>query len=107
MVKQQIQAVLAQNTIADFKQAIIAYEPIWAIGTGKTATPEIAQQIHASIREYLHSIDAQIAQETRILYGGSVKDSNAQGLLAMPDIDGALVGGASLDPEAFSAICHA
>ena len=77
---------------------VIAYEPIWAIGTGKTATPETAQEAHALIKS-LH--------RTRVLYGGSVKPENAAELLAQPDVDGALVGGASLDPESFAAICRA
>jgi triosephosphate isomerase len=77
---------------------VIAYEPVWAIGTGKTATPEIAQEAHALIRS-LHA--------TRVLYGGSVKPENAAELLAQPDVGGALVGGASLDPESFGAICRA
>ena len=77
---------------------VIAYEPVWAIGTGKTATPEMAQEAHALIKS-LHS--------TRVLYGGSVKPENAPELLARPDVDGALVGGASLDPESFAAICRA
>ena len=77
---------------------VIAYEPVWAIGTGKTATPEIAQTAHALIKE-LHP--------TRVLYGGSVKPENAAELLAQPDVDGALVGGASLDPASFAAICSA
>jgi triosephosphate isomerase (TIM) len=77
---------------------VIAYEPVWAIGTGKTATPEIAQDAHALIKS-LH--------ETRVLYGGSVKPDNAAELLAQPDVDGALVGGASLDPHSFTAICRA
>lgn len=77
---------------------VIAYEPVWAIGTGKTATPELAQSAHAFIKS-LHP--------TRVLYGGSVKPDNAGTLLSQPDIDGALVGGASLDPETFAAICRA
>jgi triosephosphate isomerase len=77
---------------------VIAYEPVWAIGTGKTATPELAQQAHGLIKS-LHS--------TRVLYGGSVKPENAAELLAQPEVDGALVGGASLDPESFAAICRA
>jgi triosephosphate isomerase len=77
---------------------VIAYEPVWAIGTGKTATPEVAQEAHALIKS-LH--------DTRVLYGGSVKPENAAELLAQPDVDGALVGGASLDPESFAAICRA
>ena len=76
---------------------VIAYEPVWAIGTGKTATPEMAQDAHALIRS-IH--------DTRVLYGGSVKPDNAAELLSQPDIDGALVGGASLDPESFSSLCH-
>jgi triosephosphate isomerase (TIM) len=77
---------------------VIAYEPVWAIGTGKTATPDIAQEAHALIKS-LH--------ETRVLYGGSVKPENAAEMLGQPDVDGALVGGASLDPESFAAICRA
>lgn len=77
---------------------VIAYEPVWAIGTGKTATPEMAQQAHALIKS-LHA--------TRVLYGGSVKPENAAELMAQPDVDGALVGGASLDPASFAAICRA
>ena len=80
------------------ERLVIAYEPVWAIGTGKTATPEMAQAAHAFIKS-LHS--------TRVLYGGSVKPDNAVELLGQPDIDGALVGGASLDPESFAAICRA
>ena len=76
---------------------VIAYEPVWAIGTGKTATPELAQEAHAFIKS-LH--------DTRVLYGGSVKPENAADLLAQPDIDGALVGGASLDPASFSSLCR-
>jgi triosephosphate isomerase len=80
------------------ERLVIAYEPVWAIGTGKTATPELAQQAHALIKS-LH--------ETRVLYGGSVKPENAAELLAQPDVDGALVGGASLDPVSFGSICRA
>jgi len=80
------------------EQLVIAYEPVWAIGTGKTATPEMAQDAHALIKS-LHA--------TRVLYGGSVKPENATELLSQPDVDGALVGGASLDPDSFAAICRA
>jgi triosephosphate isomerase (TIM) len=80
------------------ERLVIAYEPVWAIGTGKTATPELAQEAHALIKS-LH--------DTRVLYGGSVKPENAAELLAQPDVDGALVGGASLDPDSFGAICRA
>jgi triosephosphate isomerase len=83
---------------------VVAYEPIWAIGTGRTATPEIAQEVHAAIREALGGHLGEAGQQIRILYGGSVTPSNARGLLAQRDVDGALVGGASLDPEAFAAI---
>ena len=106
VVHAQLKAVLDANSIGSFENAVIAYEPVWAIGTGKTATPEIAQNIHASIRSYLAEFDKTIAEKTRVLYGGSVKGANAQSLSAMPDIDGALVGGASLIAEEFTAICN-
>ena len=84
--------------------AVIAYEPVWAIGTGKVATPEQAQEVHAAIRERLAGASAELAQTTRVLYGGSVKADNAKQLLSQPDIDGALVGGAALDAEGFAKI---
>lgn len=103
VVAQQIQAVL---TLPDFdpSNVVIAYEPIWAIGTGKTATPEQAQAVHAYLRSQLPS---EHAEKIQILYGGSVKAANAAELFAMPDIDGGLIGGASLKAEEFSAICQA
>jgi len=107
IIKQQLASVIEAASIDAFRQAVIAYEPVWAIGTGLTATPEQAQTVHALIREQLAQHDADIAQRTRILYGGSVKADNAQGLFAMPDIDGGLVGGASLDAASFLAICQA
>jgi triosephosphate isomerase len=86
---------------------VIAYEPVWAIGTGKTATPEQAQEVHAQLRKWLaENVNETVAATTRILYGGSVTGSNAKELAAKPDIDGFLVGGASLKPE-FIAICNA
>ena len=85
-------------------ELVVAYEPVWAIGTGRTATPEMAQQVHAVIRETLVQRLGDPGTQIRILYGGSVKPSNARELLSQPDINGALVGGASLDPEAFASI---
>jgi triosephosphate isomerase len=85
----------------------VAYEPVWAIGTGKVARPEDAQEVHARIRALLGEASADLARETRILYGGSVKADNAAALLAQPDVDGALVGGASLDPAGFGKIVEA
>jgi len=86
---------------------VVAYEPVWAIGTGRTATPEMAQTVHAAIRRTLVSRLGAVGKRTRILYGGSVKPSNASALLSQPDIDGALVGGASLDPDSFAKLALA
>ena len=86
---------------------VIAYEPVWAIGTGKVATVEQAQEVHAAIRQRLAQVSPELATETAVLYGGSVKADNAVGLLGCPDIDGALVGGASLDAAGFGKIAQA
>lgn len=103
----QIDAIIEANGIESFGRIEIAYEPVWAIGTGKTATPEQAQEVHAFIRRRIAAYDAAIAEKVRILYGGSMKPSNAAELLAMPDIGGGLIGGASLVAEDFLAICQA
>lgn len=102
----QLGSVIKKVGIDVFRDAIIAYEPVWAIGTGLTATPELAQNRHAFIRNYLRQFHVEIANSVRILYGGSVKPDNAKGLFEMPDIDGALVGGASLDAKLFLEICR-
>ena len=107
VVDGQLNAVLDLVGIAAFGNAVIAYEPVWAIGTGMTATPEQAQEVHAHIRELLAGHDAAIAQAVQILYGGSMKGENAAGLLAKPDIDGGLIGGASLKAPDFLAIAAA
>ena len=107
VVARQLDAVLAQSGIEGFGAAIVAYEPVWAIGTGKTATPEQAQAVHAFIRDKLSARDGTIGGQLRILYGGSVKGSNAADLFAREDIDGGLVGGASLTADSFLSICHA
>ena len=107
VVDRQIQAVLDRCGVASFANAIVAYEPVWAIGTGKTASPEQAQDVHAFIRDKFASLDAIIAGQLRILYGGSVNGSNAADLFAREDIDGGLVGGASLKVEDFLAIRNA
>jgi len=107
VVKRQLKAVLDLEGIASFADAVIAYEPVWAIGTGRTATSAQAQEVHAFIRAQLAVLNPVLASQVRILYGGSVKGSNAGELLSMPDIDGGLVGGASLDPKDFLAIARA
>jgi len=104
-VLRQLDAVLEHAGVEEFKNAVIAYEPVWAIGTGLTATPEQAQEVHALIRGRLAEQSEEVAQKIRILYGGSVKGANAAELFAQTDIDGGLVGGASLVAEDFLKIC--
>lgn len=99
----QLNAVFAHTGKDAFKNAVLAYEPVWAVGTGKTATPEQAEEVHRFMRAQL----GKLGDEVRILYGGSVKAHNAQQLFALSDIDGALLGGASLDADEFLAICKA
>ncbi|MCG6975234.1 MAG: triose-phosphate isomerase [Acidiferrobacterales bacterium] len=107
VVERQLDAVLEQHGIEAFKNAVIAYEPVWAIGTGKTATPEQAQEVHKFIRDKLAALDAAVAEGCRLLYGGSMKPDNAAELISQPDIDGGLIGGASLKAEDFLGICAA
>jgi triosephosphate isomerase len=106
-LRHQVQEGLAKVATEDISRVAIAYEPIWAIGTGKVAEPEQAQEAVAFIRALIAGRDGEQAQRTRILYGGSVKPDNAAELLALTDVDGALVGGSSLDAEAFAAIVAA
>lgn len=107
VVEKQLAAVVDRCGIAALNNAVVAYEPIWAIGTGKTATPEQAQAVHAAIRAWVAEKDADVAAKLRILYGGSMKGSNAAELMAQADIDGGLVGGASLVADEFLTICQA
>ncbi|MCQ4265153.1 triose-phosphate isomerase [Stutzerimonas stutzeri] len=107
VVGRQLAKVLDDHGIAAFESAVIAYEPVWAIGTGLTASPQQAQEVHAAIREQLSRLDRHVAEGVRLLYGGSVKAENAAELFAMADIDGGLVGGASLKADEFGAICRA
>jgi triosephosphate isomerase len=107
VVERQLKAVLDLEGVEAFNDAVIAYEPVWAIGTGRTATPQQAQDVHAFIRTKLADRDSAVAAKTRILYGGSMKAANAGELLAMPDIDGGLIGGASLEAKEFLAIAKA
>ncbi len=107
VVGRQLQVVIEAAGVEAFAGAILAYEPVWAIGTGLTATPQQAQDVHAALREAVAAQDRQIATELQILYGGSVKAANAASLFACPDIDGGLIGGASLDANEFLAICQA
>lgn len=106
-VRGQIDTVLGDIGVDGLRGAVVAYEPIWAIGTGRTASREQAQEVHAAARECLAAHDARLGADTRVIYGGSVKGANAAELFAQPDIDGALVGGASLDADEFLNICRA
>jgi len=107
VVTRQLDAVLSRCGVAAFSRAVVAYEPVWAIGTGRTATPEQAQEVHALIRARVAEEGADVAAGLRILYGGSMKPGNAAELMAQPDIDGGLIGGASLVAADFLAICRA
>ena len=107
VVDEQLAAVTTLLGVQALSAGVIAYEPVWAIGTGKTATPQQAQAVHEHIRQRVGSQDRTLAQTVLILYGGSVKGSNAQDLFAMPDIDGGLIGGASLNGSEFVTICRA
>lgn len=107
VVGRQIDAVLQVLDAAQLARIVLAYEPVWAIGTGKTATPSMAQEVHATLRARLAGKDAAVAAQVKILYGGSMKPENAGELLAMPDIDGGLIGGAALKAADFLAIIGA
>jgi triosephosphate isomerase len=108
VVDEQLSAVLTAHGAMALRNAVVAYEPVWAIGTGRTATPEQAQAVHQAIRARIGAAGGEgLAQSVPVLYGGSVKASNAAALFAMPDIDGGLVGGAALVADEFLAICHA
>jgi len=107
VVARQLDVVIARSGVKALQKAVVAYEPVWAIGTGKTASPDQAQAVHAFIRQRVAKLDAQVAQGLCILYGGSVKAANASELFSMADIDGGLIGGASLVAEDFVAICRA
>jgi triosephosphate isomerase len=107
VIEKQLKPVFELVGVLGLAQAVVAYEPVWAIGTGRTATPAQAQEVHAFIRGEVAAFDAKIASSLPILYGGSVKASNAAELFAQPDVDGGLVGGASLDAQEFSAIVAA
>ncbi|NNF99882.1 MAG: triose-phosphate isomerase [Desulfobacteraceae bacterium] len=107
ILDKQVQKGLEDLSENDLNTLVIAYEPVWAIGTGKTATTEQAQEVHLFVRSLIDKkFGKALAQSLRILYGGSVKPSNVKELMGMPDLDGALVGGASLDPETFSQLVH-
>lgn len=103
----QLNAVIHEIGIQGLAKGVLAYEPVWAIGTGKAASPEHAQNVLSFLRGHIEVLDAELAQNIRILYGGSVKADNAEKLFSMPDIDGGLVGGASLNTEEFVSICQA
>jgi len=107
VVGAQLDAVLEALDAAAVQKIVVAYEPVWAIGTGRNATPGMAQEVHAQVRAQLRARNAEAAEDVTILYGGSMKPENAKDLLAQPDIDGGLIGGAALKAEDFLAIIHA
>jgi len=107
VVSRQLGSIIEELGVDVFARAVIAYEPVWAIGTGLTASPQQAQDVHAAIRAQLSAENSEVAQGVRLLYGGSVKAANAVELFGMPDIDGGLIGGASLNADDFGAICRA
>lgn len=107
VISAQLKPIFSTLSVQQLQLIVVAYEPVWAIGTGKTASPSQAQEVHAFIRALFAKQDEQLAKGLRILYGGSVKAANAGELFAQADIDGGLVGGASLDAQEFSAICRA
>jgi triosephosphate isomerase len=107
VVSRQLQAVLDRSGVESLRKAMLAYEPVWAIGTGRTASPAQAQEVHAALREFVAAASPVVAAELAILYGGSVKAQNAGDLFAQPDVDGGLIGGASLQVAEFVAICQA
>ncbi|WP_027848259.1 triose-phosphate isomerase [Marinospirillum minutulum] len=104
VVLQQLTPLIEKLTLAQLQKVVVAYEPVWAIGTGLTATPEQAQEVHAFLRSVVAKVDKELAAKMLFLYGGSMKPDNAASLLKMPDIDGGLIGGASLDADQFLAI---
>jgi triosephosphate isomerase len=106
VILSQLTPVLARSGIESLSRAVIAYEPVWAIGTGHTATPEQAQEVHGMIRRHLGSLNPGVAAQVPLLYGGSVNPGNAAQLFAAADIDGGLVGGASLKADDFVSICQ-
>jgi triosephosphate isomerase len=107
VVKRQVDAILNAVTAEESMRVVIAYEPVWAIGTGKVATPEQAQEVHAFIRLRIGAVHGKtVAEAVRILYGGSVKPDNVKGLMTLPDVDGGLVGGASLKADSFLKLVH-